>query len=244
VTRNPWARPYDASVTLDGEPRALQFARLGVGEMANVKLLLAMFQQQQERVTRLRGYAPLVVDLGAVAAYLRHSPGGDQFTATVARASAALDAIGATTLSQELDAIAEERDANRRMGAWVEETLEAGVRPVTPWTSADGVDVTDGASFVAAYQDDDLIAALMVLFSVNTVRGPLAKNSESPRDSSPGSPDESPSPRGDAPVPTAAPAAPSDSVTPAAVVVLPETSPSGLTTAAPSLSPSPVPSAA
>ena len=202
--RDPWARPHEATVPLDGEPRALQFARLGVGEMANVKLLLAIFRQQQERIVKL----------------------------------------GDVPVAQQLDAIAEERTANLRMGQWVEETLVAGVRPVTPWTSAEGVEVTDGASLVAAYQDDDLVALLMVLFSVNTVRAATAKNSESPRDSSPGSVDASPAARGDAPAPTAAVVAPSGSATPADAAAPTETSPSGSTTAAPHPSPSSALSAA
>lgn len=202
--RDPWARPHEATVPLDGEPRQLQFSRLSVGEMANVKLLLAIFRQQQERIVRL----------------------------------------GDVPVAQQLDAIAEERTANLRMGGWVEETLIAGVRPVAPWTSAEGVEVMDGASLVAAYQDDDLISLLMVLFAQNTVRTVTAKNSESPRDSSPGSPDETPAARGDAPAPTVAPVAASDSASHEDAAAPTETRPSGSTTAAPITSPSPVLSAA
>lgn len=204
MQRMSWSHPHEATLTLDGEPRRLQFNRLGVGEMANVKLLLAIFRQQQERIAKL----------------------------------------GDVPVAQQLDGIADEREANRRMGEWVEETLTANVRPVEAWTSADGLEVTDGASLVAAYQDDDLISLLMVLFSVNTVRGPLAKNSESPQGSSLGSPDASQSPRGDAPAPTAAPAALSDSAPSAAATAVHEMSPSGSMTAAPSPSPSSVLSAA
>lgn len=204
MARDPWARPHTRPLILDGTPRELEFARLSVGEMANVKLLLAMFRQQQERITQLAD-APL---------------------------------------AQQIESIAEERRANVRMGEWVEDTLAASVRPVTPWTSPDGVEVTDGASFVAAYQDDDLISALMVLFSVNTVSAATAKNSESPRDSSPGSAGERPTARGDAPAPTVGPVAERGCASPEDASALPETSPSGPMTSASTSSASVVPSAA
>ena len=140
--------------------------------------------------------------------------------------------------------IAEERKANVQFGAWVEEMLAGAVRPVEPWTSAEGLEVTDGASFVEAHGDDDLTAALMVLYDCNTVSRATAKNFGSPRDSSPGSDDASPAARGDGPALTVAPVAPNASATPEAASAPPATSPSGsMTSADAPSSPSPVLSA-
>ena len=204
MARDPWARPHRRTLVLEGEPRELALARLDVGAVANVKLLLAIFRQQNDRLMR----------------------------------------IAQEPIAQQLPAIAEEREANKQFGAWVEDALREGVRPVTPWTSADGVEVTDGASFVEAYQDEDLYAALLLLFDANTVSRATAKNSESPRDSSPGSPGGSQTARGDAPAPTAASADSSASATPAVAPDPTGPSPSGLTTAGASPSASSVPSAA
>lgn len=182
-----WGRARTRTVTLEGTPRALQFARLTLGEKANLTLLLAIFRSQSERLARL------------------------------------LDEPAARQLAE----IAEERAANLQFGQWVEEMLAGTVRPVAPWTSAEGIEVTDGASFVEAHGDDDLTAALMVLYDVNTVSKVMRGNSGSPRDSSPGLDGASPAARGDAPAPTAAPAAPSASARPEAASAPPETSPSG-----------------
>lgn len=196
-------RSHDRTLTIEGEPRALRFARLDLGQRANVAMLLSMFRMQEERLTRL----------------------------------------ATQPIAQQLAEMREERAANLQFGAWVEETIRAHVAPAEPWTTADGMAVTDGASFVEAYGNDELITALMVLFSVNTVTQATAKNSESPRDSSPGSADGSLAARGDAPAPTVEPAAPSGSASPAAAPALPDPSPSGSTTTAPAPSPTSVLSA-
>lgn len=199
-----WGRARTRAVTLEGTPRELQFARLSLGEKANLTLLLSIFRSQSERLARL------------------------------------LDEPAARQLAE----IAEERSANLQFGQWVEEMLASAVRPVEPWTSAEGLAVTDGASFVEAHGDDDLTAALMVLYDCNTVSRGTRGNSGSPRDSSPGSDGASPAARGDAPGPTAAPVAPSASVSPEDAVAPPTTPPSGsMTSAGSPSSPSPVLSA-
>jgi hypothetical protein len=204
MTHDPWSRARTRTVPFEGVPRAVQFARLDLGQKANLTLLLAIFRSQSERLARL------------------------------------LDEPAARQIAE----IAEERKANIQFGAWVEEMLREAVRPVEPWTSAEGIAVIDGASFVEAHGDDDLTAALMVLYDVNTVSRATAKNSGSPRGSSPGSDDASPAARGDAPAPTVGPAASSGFASPGAASVPSETSPSGsMTSASGPSSPSPVLSA-
>lgn len=196
-----WARARTRALTLEGTSRELQFARLTLGEKANLTLLLAIFRSQSERLARL------------------------------------LDEPAARQLAE----IAEERSANLQFGQWVEEMLASAVRPVAPWTSAEGIEVVDGASFVEAHGDDDLTAALMVLYDCNTVSRGTRGNSGSPRDSSPGSDGASPAARGDAPGPTAAPVAPSASASPEGVADPPTIPPSGsMTSAGSPSSPSPV----
>lgn len=192
MPRDPWSRARTRTVPFEGTPRAMQFARLDLGQKANLTLLLAIFRSQSERLARL------------------------------------LDEPAARQIAE----IAEERKANVQFGAWVEEMLAGAVRPVEPWTSAEGLEVTDGASFVEAHGDDDLTAALMVLYDCNTVSRATAKNFGSPRDSSPGSDDASPAARGDAPAPTVAPVVPSDSAAPEAASAPSATSPSGSMTSA------------
>lgn len=145
-------------------------------------------------------------------------------------------------VAQQIAEIANERTANLQFGAWVEETITAHLRPVEPWTTQEGIEVRDGASFVEAYGTDELIAALLLLYGANTVSREMAKNSASPRGSSPGSVGVSQTARGDGPGPTAAPAAPSDSASPVDAVALHDPNPSGSMTVAPNLSPSSVPS--
>lgn len=204
MPRDPWSRARTRSVPFEGTPREMQFARLDLGQKANLTLLLAIFRSQSERLARL------------------------------------LDEPAARQIAE----IAEERKANIEFGAWVEEMLAGAVRPVEPWTSAEGLEVTDGASFVEAHGDDDLTAALMVLYDCNTVSRGTRGNSGSPRDSSPGSDGASQAARGDAPAPTAAPVAPSTSASPEGAAAPPETPPSGsMTSASSPSSPSPVLSA-
>ena len=48
-----WARPRPESITLDGVPRAVEIARLSVGEMANVRLYIRMLSLQEQRLATL-----------------------------------------------------------------------------------------------------------------------------------------------------------------------------------------------
>lgn len=157
-----------------------------------------------------------------------------------------LKRIATEPILEQIPQLQIEREANEAFGQWVEELIAETVSPVEPWTSAEGFEVTDGASFVQAYPTDELVQALFAIFRVNELKGDTRKNSPSPRDSSPSSDGSTPTPatRGDAPAPVVEPAGPPSSATPEAAAALPETSPSGGMTATDASSPSPVPSGA
>lgn len=190
-----WARPRPESITLDGVPRAVEIARLSVGEIANVRLYIRMLSLQEQRLATLADRPVL----------------------------------------EQIALARDERDANEQLGAWISDVVTTSLRPVTPWQAASGVEVVDGQSYCAAYDNDAILAAFWAIYLRNTLTEETRKNSASPRGSADGSPQSESPRRGDTPESRAGDASPSDSTSAAAVSVttFPIANPSG-TTAAPS----------
>ncbi|MBK9497043.1 MAG: hypothetical protein IPO08_21530 [Xanthomonadales bacterium] len=142
---------------------------------------------------------------------------------------------------EQLELARAEREVNGQLGAWIEEEIRESLRPTTPWTSAAGIEVVDGASYVEAYDNDALTAGFWAIYLANTLSEDTRKNSSSPRDSAAGSPVSETAPRGDAPEATVGPAGGSASVAAVDAPAPRAPIPSGTTATS---SPTSVPSAA
>lgn len=146
-----------------------------------------------------------------------------------------LATFGDRPVAEQIALARDERDANAQLGAWVTEVVATSLRPVAPWTSASGLEVTDGVTYCDAYGNDAILAAFWAIYLRNELDEDTRKNSASPRGSAAGSPPSESPARGDGPANPVDGASPSDSTSPAAVSVttFPIANPSG-TTAAPS----------
>jgi hypothetical protein len=142
---------------------------------------------------------------------------------------ARLEQMADVPVAAQIAASVDEHALNLHLGQRIEDTIRAGLRPVTPWVATSGVAVTDGASYVEAYGNDDLLAAFWCVYLANTVGVTLAKNSPSPRDSGAGSAASETAARGDAPAPIAAPVDAPASAPSAAVSAPIVLTPSGMT---------------
>lgn len=134
-------------------------------------------------------------------------------------------------IREQVALAAEERDANAQLGGWVCEAVTDFLRPRASWVSAIGVEVTSGAAFCDAYDNDAILAAFWAIYLAQTVSETTRKNSPSPRDSADGSPVSASPARGDAPAATVEPASASVSGISEDAPAPPATNPSGTTAA-------------
>lgn len=141
-----------------------------------------------------------------------------------------IEGLADTPVLEQIQIAKDETALNLHLGQQIEDLVGGFLRPVTPWLAPSEVLVTDGASFVDAYGNEELEAAFWAIYIGNTIRDAFRKKSSSPPASADGSRASGSPARGDAPAPIAEPADASGSASPGGAPEALVTSLSGTTT--------------